>query len=69
MEYRNLRRTGVQVSALCLGGMLFGEQTDEAEALKIIDRALDVGLNFLELTAGGRDPCKGPLRQGEEGNS
>jgi aryl-alcohol dehydrogenase-like predicted oxidoreductase len=48
MEYRNLGRTGVQASALCLGGMLFGEPTDEAEALKIIDRALDVGLNFLD---------------------
>jgi predicted aldo/keto reductase-like oxidoreductase len=30
------------------GGMLFGEQTDEAEALAIIDRALDAGLNFLD---------------------
>jgi aryl-alcohol dehydrogenase-like predicted oxidoreductase len=48
LEYRNLGRTGVQVSALCLGGMLFGGPTDEAEALKIIDRALDVGLNFLD---------------------
>jgi aryl-alcohol dehydrogenase-like predicted oxidoreductase len=48
MEYRSLGRTGVQVSPLCLGGMLFGGPTDEAEALKIIDRALDVGLNFLD---------------------
>jgi aryl-alcohol dehydrogenase-like predicted oxidoreductase len=48
MEYRSLGRTGVQVSALCLGGMLFGEQTDEAEALTIMDRALDAGLNFVD---------------------
>jgi aryl-alcohol dehydrogenase-like predicted oxidoreductase len=48
MEYQSLGRTGVQVSHLCLGGMLFGEQTDEAEALAIIDRALDAGLNFLD---------------------
>jgi aryl-alcohol dehydrogenase-like predicted oxidoreductase len=48
MEYQSLGRTGVQVSPLCLGGMLFGEQTDEAEALAIIDRALDAGLNFLD---------------------
>jgi aryl-alcohol dehydrogenase-like predicted oxidoreductase len=48
MEYRSLGRTGVQVSPLCLGGMLFGEQTDEAEALAIIDRALDAGLNFVD---------------------
>jgi aryl-alcohol dehydrogenase-like predicted oxidoreductase len=48
MDYRSLGRTGVQVSPLCLGGMLFGEQTDEAEALTIIDRALDAGLNFVD---------------------
>jgi aryl-alcohol dehydrogenase-like predicted oxidoreductase len=48
MYYRSLGRTGVQVSPLCLGGMLFGEQTAEAEALQIIDRALDAGLNFLD---------------------
>jgi aryl-alcohol dehydrogenase-like predicted oxidoreductase len=43
-----LGRTGVQVSALCLGGMLFGEQTAEAEALTMMDRALDAGLNFVD---------------------
>jgi aryl-alcohol dehydrogenase-like predicted oxidoreductase len=48
MEYRSLGRTGVHVSALCLGGMLFGEQTAEAEALTIMDRALDAGLNFVD---------------------
>jgi aryl-alcohol dehydrogenase-like predicted oxidoreductase len=48
MEYRSLGRTGVQVSPLSLGGMLFGEQTAEAEALTIVDRALDAGLNFLD---------------------
>ena len=48
MEYRSLGRTGVQVSALCLGGMLFGVETEEAEALRLIDRALDAGLNFLD---------------------
>jgi aryl-alcohol dehydrogenase-like predicted oxidoreductase len=48
MDYRSLGRTGVQVSALCLGGMLFGEQTDEAEALTLMDRALDAGLNFVD---------------------
>jgi hypothetical protein len=48
MDYRSLGRTGVHMSALCLGGMLFGEQTDEAEALMLIDRALDAGLNFVD---------------------
>jgi aryl-alcohol dehydrogenase-like predicted oxidoreductase len=48
MDYRNLGRTGVQVSALCLGCMLFGAPTDEAEALRLVDRALDAGINFLD---------------------
>lgn len=48
MEYRSLGRTGVQVSALCLGCMNFGASTPEAEAHQIIDRALDSGINFLD---------------------
>jgi aryl-alcohol dehydrogenase-like predicted oxidoreductase len=48
MEYRSLGRTGVQVSALCLGCMLFGGQTDEADARRLIDRALEAGLNCLD---------------------
>jgi aryl-alcohol dehydrogenase-like predicted oxidoreductase len=48
MEYRSLGRTGVQVSTLCVGCMLFGGQTDEADALRIIDRALEAGLNFVD---------------------
>ncbi len=48
MEYRSLGRTGVKVSQLCLGGMLFGGKTDERTAMAIIDRALDAGINFLD---------------------
>ena len=48
MEYRSLGRTGVQVSSLCLGCMMFGGRTDEKEAIKIIDHALDHGINFLD---------------------
>jgi len=48
MEYRNLGRTGVKVSELCLGCMMFGNQTPEPDAMKIIDRALDSGINFLD---------------------
>lgn len=48
MEYRSLGRTGVQVSALCLGCMNFGGKTPEAESLDIIDRALETGVNFLD---------------------
>jgi aryl-alcohol dehydrogenase-like predicted oxidoreductase len=48
MDYRNLGRTGVKVSPLCLGCMTFGRGTGEAEAMDMIDRALDAGLNFLD---------------------
>lgn len=48
MKYRQLGRTGIQVSELCLGTMLFGRRTEKAEALKIMDRALDAGINFID---------------------
>ncbi len=48
MKYRSLGRTGVQVSPLCLGTMTFGDQTEEAGALEIVDRALDAGINFID---------------------
>src|SRR5258705_11908803 len=48
MEYVNLGRTGVKVSPLCLGTMMFGGPTDEPESIRIIHRALDLGLNFLD---------------------
>ncbi|MCY0879685.1 MAG: aldo/keto reductase [Firmicutes bacterium] len=48
MEYRSLGRTGVQVSALCLGTMMFGRKTDQAEATRMVDRFLDAGGNFID---------------------
>ena len=48
MEYRALGRTGVQVSELCLGCMMFGRRTGAEESYEIIDRALDAGINFLD---------------------
>lgn len=48
MEYRQLGRTGVQVSALCLGCMMFGGRTEPEDAYDIIDRAIDAGINFLD---------------------
>ncbi|BAS26445.1 aldo/keto reductase [Limnochorda pilosa] len=48
MEYRSLGRTGVKVSPLCLGCMMFGGRTDDAESARIIDRGLDAGINFLD---------------------
>src|SRR3954449_2648498 len=50
MEYRPLGRTGVQVSKLCLGTMMFGAwgNTDHDDSTRIIHRALDAGINFLD---------------------
>ena len=48
MELRPLGRTGVQVSSLCLGCMMFGRRTEPEESYAIIDRALDAGINFLD---------------------
>ena len=48
MEYRNLGRTGLKVSPLCLGTMNFGPRTSEADSFSIMDRALDAGINFFD---------------------
>jgi aryl-alcohol dehydrogenase-like predicted oxidoreductase len=50
MEYRTLGRTGVQVSPLCLGAMMFGAwgNADHDDAVRIIHRALDAGINFID---------------------
>src|SRR5882724_6651166 len=48
MEYTQLGRTGLKVSRLCLGTMNFGPETDEADAHAIMDRALELGLNFFD---------------------
>jgi aryl-alcohol dehydrogenase-like predicted oxidoreductase len=48
MEYRNLGRTGVKVSPLCLGCMTFGRATPVDDACKIVDRAIDAGINFFD---------------------
>src|SRR5881396_1909875 len=50
MEHRNLGRTGVQVSPLCLGAMMFGAwgNPDHDESIRIIRRALDAGINFVD---------------------
>lgn len=57
MEYRQLGRTGVKVSPLCLGAMNFGERTDEADSVAIIHAALAAGINFVDTAnvyTGGR---------------
>ena len=46
MQYTSLGRTGLKVSRLCLGTMNFGPQTTEEDSFKIMDHALDLGINF-----------------------
>jgi aryl-alcohol dehydrogenase-like predicted oxidoreductase len=48
MEYRNLGRSGLKVSPLCLGTMMFGDATDEPTAARIIDHAREQGINFID---------------------
>jgi len=48
MEYKNLGRTGVLVSELCLGTMSFGEDADEQEAARMFKRCRDAGINFFD---------------------
>jgi len=48
MDYRNLGRSGLKVSPLCLGTMMFGGQTDEPTAARIIDGARVAGINFID---------------------
>jgi aryl-alcohol dehydrogenase (NADP+) len=48
MHYRNLGRTGLKVSPICLGTMMFGGQTDEEQSLRIMHKALDLGVNFFD---------------------
>jgi aryl-alcohol dehydrogenase-like predicted oxidoreductase len=50
MEYRTLGRTGLKVSPLCLGAMMFGSfgNTDHDDSIRIIHAALDAGVNFVD---------------------
>jgi len=48
MDYRNLGRTGLNVSELCLGTMQFGWTADEARSYEILNAAYEAGINFLD---------------------
>src|SRR6476661_7764469 len=50
MDYRPLGRTGVQVSKLCLGSMMFGAwgNPDHDDSIRVIHAALDAGVNFVD---------------------
>jgi len=48
MDYRQLGRTNLNVSAICLGTMTWGEQNSETEAFAQIERAKSAGINFID---------------------
>ncbi len=48
MEYRLFGRTGVKVSSICLGAMMFGGRTNAEDSYAMIDRSLDAGVNFID---------------------
>jgi aryl-alcohol dehydrogenase-like predicted oxidoreductase len=57
MDYQNLGRSGLKVSPLCLGAMMFGSwgNPDHEESIRIIHRALDAGINFIDTANGYSD--------------
>ncbi|MEO8305807.1 MAG: aldo/keto reductase [Betaproteobacteria bacterium] len=64
MDYRRLGSSGLMVSPLCLGTMMFGDRTDTAASQRIIDSAFDAGINFIDTadvyTKGASEKIVGP---------
>ena len=52
MQYRQIGRAGLKVSEICLGSMTFGGSTDMGEAQRIVDLALDAGINYIDTADG-----------------
>ena len=65
MQYVRLGRSNLQVSRLCVGAMMFGDQTRKKEAASIVDRAYEQGVNFVDTadvyTKGASEAMLGPL--------
>ena len=73
MEYTLIKGTGLKVSRVCLGTMTFGEQTSEEEAVRIVDCALDRGVNFFDTadnyTGGRSEQILGKALEGKRENA
>ncbi len=69
MQYRTLGKSNLKVSALCLGTMMFGDQTDAAEAARIVADAREHGVNFIDTadvyTKGASETLLGNLLKGQ----
>ena len=64
MQYTHLGRSGLKVSRLCLGTMNFGPQTSEEDSFQIMDRALELGINFWDTAdVYGWEPGEGVTEQ------
>ena len=48
MQYRQLGRSGLKISPICLGTMMFGGPTDEATSMRIVAKAREAGINFID---------------------
>src|ERR1700755_3104378 len=48
MQYRSLGRSGLKISPICLGTMMFGGPADEASSGRIVARAREAGVNFID---------------------
>ena len=69
MKYRQLGQSGVEVSTLCLGAMMFGGAADAAESERIVATARDGGVNFMDTadvyTDGGSERIVGHAIKGD----
>ena len=69
MQYRNLGKSNLQVSRLCLGTMMFGDQTPRDEAAAIVADAHDRGVNYIDTadvyTLGASESMVGELLRGQ----
>jgi aryl-alcohol dehydrogenase-like predicted oxidoreductase len=72
MQYRSLGKSHLKVSALCLGTMMFGDQTPKDEAARITAHALDSGVNYIDTadvyTTGASETMVGELLKGQRHN-
>jgi aryl-alcohol dehydrogenase-like predicted oxidoreductase len=64
MQFRRLGDSGLEVSEICLGTMMFGDRTDAATSQRIIASAFDAGVNFIDTAdvyvkgaSESMDPC------------
>src|SRR3569832_1338193 len=68
MQYRTLGKSNLQVSVLCLGTMMFGDQTAIDDARRIVDDAQENGVNYIDTadvyTKGASETMRGELLKG-----